>query len=76
MINRNLYYQIKAKNEQGNREHQPTIGVFTWEQYRELKQIWHRVPNEKEYDTYFFWCKINSYDPEHIEQIKARYNRL
>lgn len=76
MINKKLYYQIKAKNEQANREHQTTIGVFTWEQYRDLKQIWHRVPTPKEYDSYYLWCRINSYDPEHYEQIKARYNRL
>lgn len=75
MLDKKLYHQIKSKNANRSREHAKTIGPFTWEQYRELKQVWHRIPNETEYDLYFFWCKRNGYDPEHIDYIRQKHKK-
>ena len=75
MIDKKLYYQIKSKNKSREREHAKTIGTFTWGQYREIKQIWHRIPNESEYFDYFIFCKINNYEAEHEEYIKEHYKR-
>lgn len=69
------YYKIKARNAKRNAKKQLTIGVFTWEQYRALKHVWHRLPTETEYDSYFFWCKANSYDPEHIDYIRQKHKK-
>lgn len=75
MINKKLYYQIKSKNKSREREHAKTIGTLTWGQYRELKQVWHRIPNEDEYFNYWIFCKKSNYEPEHIEYIKQAYKR-
>lgn len=64
--------QCKIENKKNNENTGGgwAIGCIPYSTYREINQIWHRIPTQEEYELYKLWCYIRGFDPEHINSIK------
>lgn len=69
MLDKKLYYTVKNRNKRVKSEGSFSFGTLPWSTYRDTFNIRHRIPTEKEYASYFFFCKRNQYDPEANEYI-------
>lgn len=71
MLDKKLHYAITNRNKRIKNEGSFSFGTLPWSTYRDTFNIWHRIPTENEYASYFFFCKRNKYDPESLDYIKA-----